>query len=168
MLQANHYSRIHLQRLLVDLDLITMLCWWLTCCMNLNWAFGRLYLHTLYISCMLWLQLGIWWQSLITGRRALFNAFIALHSWLTCRFHLVPTFGCSTIRQFCSNMSEMKKLAAQNYEDILQVCAVTLKSNQLTHLLAVHYTHIWWTATWAPYYYCNQAAFLTCWMAYTS
>lgn len=47
-------------------------------------------------------------------------------------------------------MSEMKKLAARNYKDILQVCAATLKSNQLTHLLAVRYTHIWRTATQAP------------------
>ena len=75
---------------------------------------------------------------------------IALHSWLTCRFHLVPTFGHSTIRWFCSNMSEMKKLTAWNYEDILQVCAATFKSNQLTHLLAVCYTHNWRTATRAP------------------
>jgi hypothetical protein len=37
------------------------------------------------------------------------------------RFRQVPTFGRSTIRRFSANVSEMKKLAARNYEDILQV-----------------------------------------------
>jgi hypothetical protein len=35
-------------------------------------------------------------------------------------FRQIPTFG-DTIRRFSNNVSEMKKLAAQNYEDILQV-----------------------------------------------
>lgn len=34
---------------------------------------------------------------------------------------MVPTFGRSTIRRFASNASEMKKLAARNFEDLLQV-----------------------------------------------
>jgi hypothetical protein len=38
------------------------------------------------------------------------------------RFHLIPTFGRSTIRKFHTNTSEMKRLAARNFEDILQVC----------------------------------------------
>ncbi|KAF7985138.1 hypothetical protein HWV62_7692 [Athelia sp. TMB] len=33
---------------------------------------------------------------------------------------LVPTFGRATIRRFSSNVSELKKLAARDYEDILQ------------------------------------------------
>jgi hypothetical protein len=33
----------------------------------------------------------------------------------------VPTFGQSTIRRFSTNASEMKKLAARDYEDLLQV-----------------------------------------------
>lgn len=37
------------------------------------------------------------------------------------RFRLVPTFGTHTIRRFKDNVSEMKKLAARDYEDILQV-----------------------------------------------
>ena len=37
------------------------------------------------------------------------------------RFRLVPTFGRSTIRRFTTNASEMKKLAARNFEDLLQV-----------------------------------------------
>jgi hypothetical protein len=37
------------------------------------------------------------------------------------RFHQVPTFGRYTIRRFHNNVSEMKKLAARDFEDILQV-----------------------------------------------
>jgi hypothetical protein len=33
----------------------------------------------------------------------------------------MPTFGSSTIRRFASNASEMKKLAARDFEDLLQV-----------------------------------------------
>lgn len=36
-------------------------------------------------------------------------------------FRNMPTFGVSTIRRFSTNSSEMKKMAAHNFEDILQV-----------------------------------------------
>lgn len=36
------------------------------------------------------------------------------------RFRAVPPFGRSTIRRFSENASAMKKLAARNYEDLLQ------------------------------------------------
>ena len=38
------------------------------------------------------------------------------------RYRQVPTFGRSTIRRFSENASGMKKLAARNFEDLLQVC----------------------------------------------
>jgi len=44
-----------------------------------------------------------------------------LHMANLCRFRQVPTFGLSTIRSFRDNISEMKKLAARDYEDLLQV-----------------------------------------------
>ena len=37
------------------------------------------------------------------------------------RFRLVPTFGHDTIRKFSSNISGLTKLAARDFEDILQV-----------------------------------------------
>ena len=37
------------------------------------------------------------------------------------RFRDIPTFGSSTIRRFASNTSEIKKLAARDFEDLLQV-----------------------------------------------
>lgn len=36
-------------------------------------------------------------------------------------FRQVPTFGRDTIRRFSNNTSELKKLAARDYEDMLQV-----------------------------------------------
>lgn len=40
------------------------------------------------------------------------------------RYRDVPTFGRSTIRRFSTNVSAMKKLAARNFEDMLQVCLI--------------------------------------------
>jgi hypothetical protein len=44
------------------------------------------------------------------------------------RYRQIPTFGRSTIRRFSTNASEMKKLAARNFEDLLQVSTSTLFS----------------------------------------
>jgi len=44
------------------------------------------------------------------------------------RFRLIPPFGRSTIRRFCSDASQMRKLAARNYEDLLQVCPFHFRS----------------------------------------
>jgi hypothetical protein len=37
------------------------------------------------------------------------------------RFRQIPTFGRDTIRRFSNNASAMKKLAARDFEDLLQV-----------------------------------------------
>jgi len=42
------------------------------------------------------------------------------------RFRDVPTFGRGTIRRFTDNVSDMKKLAAQDFEDILQVISILI------------------------------------------
>jgi hypothetical protein len=44
-----------------------------------------------------------------------------LYICLAARFRMIPTFGKGTIRKFSNNVSEMKKLAARDFEDILQV-----------------------------------------------
>ena len=43
------------------------------------------------------------------------------------RFRLIPPFGRSTIRRFCSDASQMRKLAARNFEDLLQVCPLDFR-----------------------------------------
>lgn len=37
------------------------------------------------------------------------------------RYRQISTFGSGTIRTFAANSSEMKKLAARDFEDLLQV-----------------------------------------------
>jgi len=43
-----------------------------------------------------------------------------------CRFQQIPTFGHGTIRCFRNNTTEMKKLAARDFEDILQVMSILM------------------------------------------
>ena len=40
---------------------------------------------------------------------------------LNARYRQTPTFSGSTIRQFANNAADMKKLAARDFEDLLQV-----------------------------------------------
>ncbi|KAE9402404.1 hypothetical protein BT96DRAFT_816613, partial [Gymnopus androsaceus JB14] len=43
------------------------------------------------------------------------------------RFCKIPAFGFDTIRLFTNNASEMKKLAARDFEDLLQCCIPVFK-----------------------------------------
>lgn len=49
----------------------------------------------------------------------------------------MPTFGRDKVRRFGSNVSGMKKLAARDFEDILQVRASLLMSQPGTHILCL-------------------------------
>jgi hypothetical protein len=42
------------------------------------------------------------------------------------RYRQIPTFGRDTIRKFTNNASGMKKLAARDFEDLLQVLGFSL------------------------------------------
>lgn len=46
------------------------------------------------------------------------------------RFRQVPPFARNTIRKFTYNVSDLRKLAARDYEDILQVRNVLLESSE--------------------------------------
>lgn len=39
---------------------------------------------------------------------------------------MVPSFGRDTIRRFVNNVSDLKQLAARDYEDLLQVCVLVV------------------------------------------
>lgn len=55
-------------------------------------------------------------------RQAVFDIhLIHTSSLLLRRYRQISTFGNGTIRRFATNASEMKKLAARDYEDLLQV-----------------------------------------------
>jgi len=58
------------------------------------------------------------------------------------RFRLITPFGKETIRRFANNASQMKGLAARNFEDLLQVNRATPSSR--TRVL------ISWTTVHAP------------------
>lgn len=71
-------------------------------------------------------ELGVW-KALLTHLIRILHAESgrpgALVDILNSRFRQVPTFGRFTIRRFHNNVSEMKKLAARDFEDILQ-CSI--------------------------------------------
>ena len=51
-------------------------------------------------------------------------------------FRQVPTFGRDTIRQFANNISKLKKLAACDFEDILQVSYILQYSFDIFRFIA--------------------------------
>jgi len=70
---------------------------------------------------------------------------------LDCRFLLVPTFGRSAIRRFSTNASEMKRLAARNFEDLLQGFYPSL-----TTRLSRHCYFDWQNGTCSPNCRCTR------------
>ena len=68
-------------------------------------------------------ELGIWKVLFTHLLRILSAAQVgdALVNELDCHYRIVPTFGGDTIREFASNTSEMKRMAARDFEDVLQV-----------------------------------------------
>ena len=66
-------------------------------------------------------ELGVWKATFKHLIRILFVHGNSAISTLNERYRAVPTFGRSTIRKFTENVSAMKKLAARDYEDLLQV-----------------------------------------------
>ncbi|TFY53731.1 hypothetical protein EVG20_g9986 [Dentipellis fragilis] len=67
-------------------------------------------------------ELGVWKALLTHLIRMLYSLGPTAVQEFNHRFLQVAPFGQSTIRRFSSNVSELKKLAARDYEDILQCC----------------------------------------------
>ncbi|KAH7923645.1 hypothetical protein BV22DRAFT_1015047 [Leucogyrophana mollusca] len=68
-------------------------------------------------------ELGVWKAIFIHLLRILNSLKGGTLNELDRRYRQVPTFGRDTIRRFSANSSEMKKLAARDFEDLLQ-CAI--------------------------------------------
>ncbi|KAH7924391.1 hypothetical protein BV22DRAFT_1195981 [Leucogyrophana mollusca] len=67
-------------------------------------------------------ELGVWKAVLAHLIRILFSiGSHAVHEFNE-RFRSMPTFGRSTIRRFARNVADLTRLAARDYEDILQCC----------------------------------------------
>ena len=54
-----------------------------------------------------------------------FQAQVAQWTWLIFRYCQVPSFGRDTIQCFSRNSLEMKRMAAHDFEDLLQVSPIT-------------------------------------------
>jgi hypothetical protein len=65
-------------------------------------------------------ELGVWKATFTHLIRVLFAVGGDGIQQLNARFRMVPTFGRDTIRKFSNNVSAMKKLAARDFEDMLQ------------------------------------------------
>ena len=55
------------------------------------------------------------------------------------RYRMVPTFGRGTIRAFHKNASAMKRLAARDFEDLLQVCVIQIMMGN-SKKMKLHYS----------------------------
>jgi hypothetical protein len=64
-----------------------------------------------------------------------YSLLIRLIQFLTaencCRYRQVSRFGSDVIRKFSSNSSEQKKMAARDFEDLLQVSTIVYIHNKL-------------------------------------
>ncbi|KAK7042827.1 GLOBIN domain-containing protein [Favolaschia claudopus] len=67
------------------------------------------------------------------------------------RFRKIPTFGRSTIRRFHTNVSDMKKPAARDFEDILQCCIPAFEGLLPEPHNAIILTLLYTFATWHAY-----------------
>ncbi|KAI0029051.1 hypothetical protein K488DRAFT_57250 [Vararia minispora EC-137] len=67
-------------------------------------------------------ELGVWKALLLQLIRILHALGPSTVQEFNERFRQISTFGASTIRRFGHNVSELKKLAARDFEDILQCC----------------------------------------------
>ncbi|RXW19475.1 hypothetical protein EST38_g6369 [Candolleomyces aberdarensis] len=77
----------------------------------------------LVVDLMHEVDLGVWKSLFIQLLRLLEATDKGLLTILDVRYRSMPTFGADTIRRFTSNASEMKQLAARDFEDLLQ-CAI--------------------------------------------
>ena len=57
------------------------------------------------------------------------------------RYRQVPSFGRDTIRRFSRNVSELKRMAVRDFEDLLQVSALvfTLPRSATRMAYCIHY-----------------------------
>jgi len=62
------------------------------------------------------------WLQLLTAGSSYTIFLLTRFDGVSLRFRDVPSYGHGVIRKFADNTSEMKRLAARDFEDILQVC----------------------------------------------
>ena len=115
----------HLPRMLLQIvlgkDLIIFLYWLLTWCMNFSLVYGKLYS---YISSACWwrLEAQVFRSWILSQCSIWISLSLGTCFWsVVCSYQQIETFGRGTIWCFDANISALKKPAACNYEDCLQV-----------------------------------------------
>ena len=116
---GSHSCRMFSLSVLQNMDSISTQCSSSTCYTSSNWECGKQPSLTSFEFYMLkgvmaskYLING-WFSYFPLQCNDLFNFFL--------RYRDIPTFGRDTIRKFVHNASGMKKLAARDFEDLLQV-----------------------------------------------
>ena len=125
--------------------------------MSSNSASGK---HSLFIYFAFWtVWVGTSSQNWIVGKQLLYGLCQGWQQFPLPRYRQVPSFGRDTIRRFSRNVSELKRMAARDFEDLLQVS--TLVSDSVCnsddlwyyHYLVVCHPGLHWpptTVTWQP------------------
>ncbi|EMD39369.1 hypothetical protein CERSUDRAFT_134414, partial [Gelatoporia subvermispora B] len=86
-------------------------------------------------------ELGVWKAVFIHLMRILHAAGEDKIQEFNRRFRQVPPFGRSTIRRFSNNVSSMKKLAARDFEDMLQVFSSLPMTTKLSWTCCMNWYH---------------------------
>ena len=77
-------------------------------------------------------EIGVWKTIFIHLMRILYATGGTSIQQLNYRYRRVPIFGRGTIRRFHKNASAMKRLAARDFEDLLQASESSFILSQLT------------------------------------
>ncbi|KAJ3554174.1 hypothetical protein NM688_g3242 [Phlebia brevispora] len=93
-------------------------------------------------------ELGVWRTIFVHILRVLNGIDKKLLAEFDRRFRRVPTFGTETIRRFHNNVSELKKLAARDYEDILQCVIPCIEGLLPAPLERVVFDMLWHLLLW--------------------
>ncbi|THG95202.1 hypothetical protein EW026_g6403 [Hermanssonia centrifuga] len=105
--------------------------------------------YSLYVYDLLHeFELGVWKANFTHILRVLYAEGGDRIQALNRRFRQVPTFGRYTIRRFSNNVSGMKKLAARDFEDILQCILPCIEGLLPSPLEKIVLDLLWDLAVW--------------------
>ncbi|KAJ8494675.1 hypothetical protein ONZ51_g2145 [Trametes cubensis] len=115
-------------------------------------AFGKLdgldYYQMLVVDLLHEYELGVWKSLFAHLVRILDSVDSHAVDELNARFRQVPTFGRSTIRRFAHNVAEMKRMAARDFEDILQCIIPCIENLVVTEHNETILTLLYHVAYW--------------------
>ena len=141
LVRISHLFRMHFQNNLAHTDLSFILYLHHICSMSVRGL--EVCIHASHASfvCSWW-----WWHPNFKWAvcQCLTLDFPQSLNCLSVRYCQVPTFGCGTIQKFNNNASAMKKMAGQDFEDLLQVRACPNNNGtSFNWINKVCYTHVW-------------------------